>query len=108
MGCAGPVEPSDIDLFSDDERGERARDAVLQHDEEGAVLLILSVRIHEGLLDEAAQREPTPATGAFAVRPRLVVVVPASRSERLHRDARRINGPPAVRRTVYDAVAPRD
>ena len=55
MGCAGPVEPSDVDLFSDDERGERAGDAVLQHDEEGAVLLILAVRIDEGLLDQAAQ-----------------------------------------------------
>ena len=56
MGCAGPVEPSDVDLFSDNERGERAGDAVLEHDEEGAVLLILSVRIvDEGLLDEAAQ-----------------------------------------------------
>jgi hypothetical protein len=54
VGCAGPVEPSDVDLFSDDECGERSGDPVLEHDEEGAVLLIIAVRIDEGLVDEAA------------------------------------------------------
>ncbi len=52
---AGPVEPSDFDLLADHERREWARNAVLKHDEEGAVLLVLAIRVHERFLDEATQ-----------------------------------------------------
>jgi hypothetical protein len=55
VGRASPVERLDVDLFPDDQGRERARGAILKHDEKGSVLLILPVRIDESLLDEAAQ-----------------------------------------------------
>jgi hypothetical protein len=43
---AGPVEPSDLDLLADDERREWTRDVLLEHDQEGPVLLVLPVRVN--------------------------------------------------------------
>jgi hypothetical protein len=55
--CTGPVESSDLDLFPDDERRERARDAILEHGEEGSVLFIFAVRVDESLIDEASEAQ---------------------------------------------------
>ncbi len=55
LGRTFPVESPDFDLFSDDERREWTLDVLLEHDQEGAVLLIFPVRVDERLLDEATQ-----------------------------------------------------
>lgn len=55
LGPTFPVESPDFDLLSDDERREWTCDVLLEHDQEGPVLLILPVRVDERLLDEATQ-----------------------------------------------------
>ena len=52
LGRTFPVESLDFDLLSDDERREWTLDALLEHDQEGPVLLIFPVRVDERLLDE--------------------------------------------------------
>ena len=55
LGRTFPVESPDFDLLPDDERREWTLDVLLEHDQEGPVLFVLSVRVDERLLDEGAQ-----------------------------------------------------
>ena len=57
LGPTFPAESPDFDLLPDNERREWTLDVLLEHNQEGPVLLILSVRVDERLLNEATQAD---------------------------------------------------